>query len=82
MFPYPAVIDGNATGTTSKNKNPENIFFRKNRSNKSFKKSSKIKSLKPLLDRAERYCFLTKTLVIHSHFLLPSFIRREKKRGK
>jgi hypothetical protein len=33
------------------------------------------------IDRAERYCFLTTTLVIHSPFLLPSFIRREEKRG-
>ena len=28
------------------------------------------------------HCFLTTTLVIHAPFLLPSFIRREEKRGK
>ena len=31
-------------------------------------------------DRAERHCLLTTTLVIHSPFLLPSFIRREEKK--
>ena len=32
-------------------------------------------------DPAERHWFLTTTLIIHSPFLLPSFIKREDKRG-
>ena len=34
------------------------------------------------IDRAKRHCFFITTLVIQSPFLLPSFIRREEKRGK
>ena len=44
-----------------------------------------LKNDKPTLyiqDRAERHCFLTTALVIHSTFLLPSFIRSEEKSGK
>ena len=48
-----------------------------------YQRSAVIRPLQNMIkDRTERHLFFTTTLVIQSPFFLPTFIRREEKRGR